>query len=129
MAHVGQELALGVAGGFGRLLGVQQLRFGLFARRNVHSVRNDIADIALAVAERSQSHVDDQFAYTADERPGFKPNHLTSSRAGHHFLQQILLFRALPPAFGFPKKLSKDVRGLNAGIFQSAVIAFDQFTV
>ncbi len=33
VAHVGQEFALGAAGGFGGLLGLQQLRFGLLARR------------------------------------------------------------------------------------------------
>ncbi|HTC87532.1 MAG TPA: hypothetical protein VK686_04490 [Bryobacteraceae bacterium] len=75
VAHIGQKLALGVAGGFGRLLGMSQLCFGFFALRNIHAEADHVADNALRISQRAERSIHDELPATLDYNRGFVAYH------------------------------------------------------
>ena len=109
MAHVSQEFALGAVGGFGGFLGFQQLRFGLFARRDVHRMADDVADGARW--SRSGPKVKSMIICCRSRSRTLVSKRTTSpcSRAHHHISHPDLLVGIVTPARRFPEQFAQNI--------------------
>src|SRR5579863_8740452 len=92
-------------------------------------MRDDVADVALAIAQWPHRYVNHHLVGTANQRFGFETNHLAGGRPQHQVPHDSLLLGPVSPAFGLPEVLADQVFALHAGRLKSPLVAIDQHTV